>query len=140
MCIRDSSSVPALLGRKSLRTQRSILDCYNNLMYTIGPGGYKLQLSPGSKEYKLEESHAGHLMLPCDEFREADQIRKTSTTRATVLATSMVESTPKSAMKKPTEEATAKTQSAKTSSRSTASGSTTGTEADQPREAAGQQN
>ena len=27
-----------------------------------------MNLSPGSKTYDLEESHAGHLMLPCSRF------------------------------------------------------------------------
>ena len=33
-----------------------------------------MQLSPGSVVYPLEESHAGHLMLPCSRFsRHANQ-------------------------------------------------------------------
>ncbi|CAK0801133.1 unnamed protein product, partial [Prorocentrum cordatum] len=56
--VLPNSSVPALLGRASLRDQRILLDCFNNRMYRIGPGGYSLQLSPGSSQYHLEESHA----------------------------------------------------------------------------------
>jgi len=63
-----NSSTPALLGQKSLKRFRSLIDCYNNQLFHIGPGGYHLQLSPGSVQYQLEESHAGHLMLPCSEF------------------------------------------------------------------------
>ncbi|CAK0831488.1 unnamed protein product [Prorocentrum cordatum] len=44
--VLPNSSVPALLGRASLRDQRILLDCFNNRMYRIGPGGYSLQLSP----------------------------------------------------------------------------------------------
>eukprot|EP00973_Karenia_brevis_P044642 6182743-Karenia_brevis.AAC.1 len=38
-------------------------------MYQLGPGGYKIMLSPGTRTYELEESHAGHLMLPCSRFQ-----------------------------------------------------------------------
>ncbi|CAK0852886.1 unnamed protein product, partial [Prorocentrum cordatum] len=44
--VLPNSSVPELLGRASLRDQRILLDCFNNRMYRIGPGGYSLQLSP----------------------------------------------------------------------------------------------
>ena len=52
------SGTPALLGQKSLKIMRAVIDCYNGRMYTMGPGGYKLQLSPGSEMHNLEESHA----------------------------------------------------------------------------------
>ena len=63
-----NSSTPALLGQRSLRKARTLLDCFNNKMYCIGSGGYRLHLSPGSEMYQLEESCAGHLMLPCSQF------------------------------------------------------------------------
>ena len=49
---------------------RCLLDCFNGQLYRIGPGGYQLHLSPGSVKYPLEESHAGHLMLPCSRFKQ----------------------------------------------------------------------
>ena len=66
--ILPNSGTPALLGQKSLKKMRCLLDCFNNKLYRIGPGGYKINLSPGSVTYPLEESHAGHLMLPCSRF------------------------------------------------------------------------
>ena len=83
-----NSSVPALLGRKALRDQRTLLDCFNNRLYRIGPGGYSLQLSPGSAQYHLEESHAGHLMLPCDLYGELTAARVTGPAKTMALATS----------------------------------------------------
>ena len=72
--ILPKSGTPALLGQKSLKKMRCLLDCFNNKLYRVGPGGYKIQLSPGSVIYPLEESHAGHLMLPCSRFsRHANQ-------------------------------------------------------------------
>ncbi|CAK0838336.1 unnamed protein product [Prorocentrum cordatum] len=53
--VLPNSSAPALLGREALRDQRILLDCFNNRMYRIGPGGNSLQLSPGSAQYHLEE-------------------------------------------------------------------------------------
>ena len=66
--ILPNSGTLALLGQKSLKKMRCLLDCFNNKLYRIGPGGYKINLSPGSVTYPLEESHAGHLMLPCSRF------------------------------------------------------------------------
>jgi hypothetical protein len=66
--ILPKSGTPALLGQKSLKKMKGLLDCYNNRLYRVGPGGYKISLSPGSVTYPLEESHAGHLMLPCSRF------------------------------------------------------------------------
>ena len=61
--ILPKSGTPALLGQKSLKK-----------MYLVGPGGYRVNLSPGSVVYPLEESHVGHLMLPCSRFgRHANQ-------------------------------------------------------------------
>jgi hypothetical protein len=47
---------------------RVLLDCYNLKFFRVGAGGYRLSLSPGSKMNDLEESHSGHLMLPCTRF------------------------------------------------------------------------
>ena len=64
-----SSSVPALLGQSVLRKQRALLDCFNGRMFCVGPGGYRLHLSPGSQIHELERSPAGHLMLACSSFK-----------------------------------------------------------------------
>ena len=75
--ILPNSGTPALLGQKSLKKMRGVLDCFNNKLYRIGPGGYRMQLSPGSVVYPLEESHAGHLMLPCSRFSaHVDQLNE----------------------------------------------------------------
>jgi len=39
-------------------------------MFTIGVGGYKIALSPGSRVYELELSTGGHLMLPCTDYKK----------------------------------------------------------------------
>ena len=75
--ILPNSGTPALLGQKSLKKMRGLLDCFNKKLYRIGPGGYRMQLSPGSVVYALEESHAGHLMLPCSRFSPHIDSQKT---------------------------------------------------------------
>jgi hypothetical protein len=35
-----------------------------------GPGGYKIEWSPGTKRHKLDRADTGHLILPCDGFEK----------------------------------------------------------------------
>ena len=39
-----------------------------------GPGGYKIEWSPGAIHFKLEKAPSGHLVMPCDAF---DRVRPT---------------------------------------------------------------
>ena len=71
--IRDSD-VPALLGRKSLTRQRALIDTFSNKLYLVGHGGYRIQMSPGSKVYDLVRSDTGHLLLPCSEFAKSEPL------------------------------------------------------------------
>ena len=66
--VLPESRCPGLLGQEHMREHRMILDTYNNKAYTIGPGGYQIHLSTGSRIFDLAESAAGHLMLPCSNF------------------------------------------------------------------------
>jgi hypothetical protein len=61
----EGSELPALFGLNSLAQQRAIIDTYHRQLIFVGPGGYKIQLSPGSKTYKLHQAPTGHLLLPC---------------------------------------------------------------------------
>ena len=67
-----NSDIPGIIGQRSLRENRALLDCFNLRMYTIGPGEAVIELPPGSEMFKLEESRDGHLMLPCDIFPNRD--------------------------------------------------------------------
>ena len=66
-----NSKLPALLGLQSLTKRRALIDVFNRRIVFIGPGGYHLQVSPGSKTYKLYPAKTGHLMLPCQCWKEA---------------------------------------------------------------------
>jgi hypothetical protein len=70
------SGTPALLGQRSLRKLRALIDCFTGRLYFIGPGGYQIKVSPGSETHELVESHAGHLMLPCSEFQDNSKVTK----------------------------------------------------------------
>ena len=67
----EDSELPALLGLKSLAEKRCIIDTFNRRLIFVGEGGYKLQLSPGSKTYPLHSAATGHLMLQCDNWEQA---------------------------------------------------------------------
>ena len=53
-----------------MRSKRVLLDTFNGKFFMVGPGGYELKLSPGSEVYDTEDSQAGHMMLPCSQFRD----------------------------------------------------------------------
>ena len=67
----QQSELPALLGLKSLSKLKSLIDTHNKQLIFVGPGGYTLKLSPGSKVYKLHSAPTGHLMLPCQCWKGA---------------------------------------------------------------------
>ena len=57
------SELPALLGLKSLSGKRAIVDTFNQRLILVGSGGYRLQLSPGSKSFPLHSAATGHLSM-----------------------------------------------------------------------------
>jgi hypothetical protein len=61
--------LPALLGIRSMKAQRVLLDCIHNKYIIVGQGGFQLQLSPGSKVLTMVESRSGHLLLPCTSWQ-----------------------------------------------------------------------
>ena len=63
-----NAKTPALLGQRSMKKLRTFIDTFTGKMFLVGPGGYEIRLSPGSEVHSLEESPAGHLMLPCSRF------------------------------------------------------------------------
>jgi hypothetical protein len=74
--VLPNSGTPALLGQRSLRKMRALIDCFTGRLYFIGPEDYQIKVSPGSETHELVESHAGHLMLPCSEFQDNSKATK----------------------------------------------------------------
>lgn len=58
------SSLPPLLGNKTLRKTKAIIDCGDGKMVLPGPGGVEVKLSPGSRVFDLELTDSGHYVLP----------------------------------------------------------------------------
>ena len=63
-----------------MREKRCLVDTFSNKLYMVGPGGYEIRLSPGSEVYDLEDSEAGHQMLPCRQFKQGRKPNQESQT------------------------------------------------------------
>eukprot|EP00439_Symbiodinium_sp_Y106_P081247 s54_g20.t1 len=62
----SDSDLPPLLGLRSLKAFRGILDMGNNKLILPGPAGCDIQRCPGTVAYDLVMSDSGHLILPID--------------------------------------------------------------------------
>ena len=69
----QSSDLPGLLGRQSLRDNRAVWDFVTDELYFLGPGDYDLKeaLPPGTDTFGLEQAPSGHSVLPCCAFTPA---------------------------------------------------------------------
>ncbi len=65
------SPIPSLYGLHSMHAQRTVIDIVNKRLIWVGPGGYQMTLSPGSKILALESAPSGHLLLPVTEWKKA---------------------------------------------------------------------
>ena len=70
------SSLPPLLGLKSLRNMNAVIDTRNQLLYLPGPAGLRVEPSPGTRLFSLEMSPSGHLILPIDQHNGSDPERE----------------------------------------------------------------
>ena len=61
--IVPNSEIPALLGFDILEQRRVVLDCFNGKYIEVGPGGYDINLSPGSRVLELQKAATGHPMI-----------------------------------------------------------------------------
>ena len=62
----EGSSLPPLLGLKSLQAKRAIIDTHGRLLILPGEGGIEFRCSPGTQALNLDMSESGHLILPMD--------------------------------------------------------------------------
>ena len=62
------SEFPGLLGFKTMRNNRAVLDMVNLQLHVCGPADINLTLPLGTKSLQLEISPSGHLVLPCTKF------------------------------------------------------------------------
>lgn len=69
--IVPESELPALLGFDTLEKRRVLLDCFQGKFYEIGPGGYDISLSSGSRVLHMHKAMTGHPMLPVTEWHRS---------------------------------------------------------------------
>ena len=71
--IVPNSSTPALLGNKTLKRNRAIIDCATGVLMFCGPGDVKIDAPPGTSVMQMQFSDSGHWMLPCTEYAKSSQ-------------------------------------------------------------------
>ncbi len=78
------SKLPAILGSDSMQEKDSviILRKGKEILAFPGPGGYKIQWSPGTKLLPMKPAPSGHLVVPCDRFEELTRNSGTTETIA----------------------------------------------------------
>jgi len=64
--------LPAVLGLTSMREKDAVLllRAGKEVMVFPGPGGYKIEWSPGTRLLPMVPAPSGHLVIPCDRFGE----------------------------------------------------------------------
>ena len=69
----EGADLPPLLGLRSLKANRVVLDLVRNELIMCGPGDCEITPPPGSERYKLEHTPSGHLVLPISAYAKYQQ-------------------------------------------------------------------
>ncbi len=69
----SGQDLPAILGSISMQDKDAVLILRKGkeFMAFPGPGGYKIEWSPGTRLLPMEAAPSGHLVIPCDSFEAA---------------------------------------------------------------------
>ena len=65
----EGSSVPGLLGIRSLKKCDALIRCKTGEIWFLGKGGAEIKPSPGSRCFQMKEAPSGHWMIPISHFR-----------------------------------------------------------------------
>jgi len=67
--------LPAILGSQSMQDKDAVilLRKGKEMIVFPGPGGYKIEWSPGSQLLPMVSAPSGHLVIPCDRYAEVDR-------------------------------------------------------------------
>ena len=70
--------LPAILGSQSMEEKDSVLILRKEkeMLAFPGPGGYKIEWSPGTRLLSMERALSGHLVIPCDRFNDLQPHRE----------------------------------------------------------------
>ena len=81
----SGADLPAILGNVSMVKKDAVMILRHGKEQLVfpGPGGYKIQWSPGTKRLNMTLSPSGHYVIPCDEWNEATTSKDTKTVFAT---------------------------------------------------------
>ncbi len=81
------SNLPAILGSVSMQEKDAVLILRKGkeMIAFPGPGGYKITWSPGTELLPMIAAPSGHLVIPCDDFK--DLAPRTTTEREIVFVT-----------------------------------------------------
>ena len=66
----EGQHLPLIVGLKAMKKKEAVLELANGKEYMTfpGPGGYKIQWSPGTKRFPLKIAKSGHLVISCSNF------------------------------------------------------------------------
>jgi len=66
------------MGLEALKKNRAVIDFGKMELHFLGPAEYELGhcLPPGTDTFELEIAPSGHLVLPCSEFKSANDLKK----------------------------------------------------------------
>ena len=69
------ADLPAILGSESMQEKDSVLILRKGkeMIAFPGPGGYKIEWSPGTRLLPMMPAPTGHLVIPCDRFEELNK-------------------------------------------------------------------
>jgi hypothetical protein len=64
--------LPALLGLRSMRSKNAVMEMSpgKEKLSFPGPGGYKIEWSPGTQHFPLTCAPSGHLVIPLGDFKK----------------------------------------------------------------------
>jgi hypothetical protein len=74
----EGSGLPGLLGAESLRRNRALIDNHSGRIAFVGPGGYQVTYSPGTRVFQMVESDSGHWLLPINSFEALNEQKGSS--------------------------------------------------------------
>ena len=71
----SGSDLPAIFGSTSMRDKDSVILLRKGKETIVfpGPGGYKIEWSPGTKRLPMCDAPSGHLVIPCDMYAEVTE-------------------------------------------------------------------
>ena len=69
----NGKHLPIILGLKSMSARDGVLEMKDGgeCLTFPGPGGYKIEWSPGTKRLPMVPAPSGHLVIPCGKFAAA---------------------------------------------------------------------